>query len=83
MAVKASDEEQVQRTELGSRIRRLRESRNLGQEAFADIAGIHRNHVGLLERGKIDPRLSTLSRVADALGVTISFLLSDALSDSE
>ena len=77
MPVKASDQDQTQRAALGSKIRHLRELKGVGQEEFADMAGIHRNHVGLLERGKIDPRLSTLTRVAEALGVTIASLLTD------
>lgn len=52
-----------------------RDDRPVGQEAFADLAGIHRNHIGLLERGEIDPRLSTLSRVAAALKLDVSILL--------
>jgi transcriptional regulator with XRE-family HTH domain len=57
------------RKRLGIQLRELRKARGLGQDAFADLAGIHRTHVGMLENGKLDPKLSTLSRVAEALGL--------------
>jgi transcriptional regulator with XRE-family HTH domain len=51
----------------------------MGQEGFADLAGIHRNHIGLLERGELDPRLSTLDAVATALDISVDQLLAQAL----
>jgi transcriptional regulator with XRE-family HTH domain len=60
---------------LGSRIRRLRERKGISQEAFADICGLHRTAVGLLERGKSIPRLDTLLIVSEHLGIAVSELL--------
>ena len=68
------DEEEY-RLALGQHIRELRKQKNLGQEAFADLARIHRNHIGLLEHGKLDPRLSTLRQVAQALEIPLDELL--------
>jgi len=42
---------------------------------FADVCGLHRTAVGLLERGKSIPRLDTLLIVSEHLGVTVSELL--------
>lgn len=56
---------------LGQHIRQLRLQKGIGQEECADIAGIHRNHIGLIERGKLDARISTLQRVALALDTTL------------
>jgi transcriptional regulator with XRE-family HTH domain len=63
---------------VGRAIRRLREERNVSQEAFADRVGLHRTAMSALERGRTDPRLSTLERVARGLGVRVSELLHDA-----
>lgn len=60
---------------VGARIRALRQERGLSQDEFAARVGIHRTHPNKLENGKIDPRLSTLVRVADALGVSVGELL--------
>lgn len=65
------------REALGRRLRALRQDRGLNQDDFADELDLHRSHVGLLENGKLDPRLSTLTRVAARLGITPAQLLQD------
>jgi len=60
---------------LGNRMRSLRERKGISQEAFADVCGLHRTAVGLIECGKSIPRLDTLLLVAEHLGVTVSALL--------
>ena len=62
---------------LGRRIRELRIERGFSsQEAFADYVGVHRTFMGHLETGRKDFRLTTLIRVSEALGVTLSDLFS-------
>jgi transcriptional regulator with XRE-family HTH domain len=56
---------------VGKRIRRLREQRNLSQQALADGSGLSRNTLSLLERGQTSPTVSTLKRLAIALDVEI------------
>jgi transcriptional regulator with XRE-family HTH domain len=70
------------RKRLGIRLRELRKARGLGQDAFADLAGIHRTHVGMLENGKLDPKLSTLSRVAGALGLDVWEVINLAVTNA-
>jgi hypothetical protein len=41
------------------------------QEEFADYCKMHRTFLGHLETGRKDFRLTTIIRVADALGVTL------------
>ncbi|MFZ0436175.1 MAG: helix-turn-helix transcriptional regulator [Chthoniobacterales bacterium] len=55
-------------------LRRIRENRGLSQEALADLSGIHRTEASLLERGKREPRLGTLVKLAGALEVTVEEL---------
>jgi transcriptional regulator with XRE-family HTH domain len=55
---------------LGRHIRRLRQDRDLSQEALADAANINRNHIGAIERGATKVGVDKLFRLADALGVT-------------
>jgi transcriptional regulator with XRE-family HTH domain len=61
---------------LGVRIRELRTRRGWSQESFADIAGVHRTYMGHLERGEKNVSFLSIVRVANALGVTLSELLS-------
>lgn len=63
------------RVRLGQRIRELRLAKAMNQDEFAAAAGIHRTHPGKLENAQIDPQLSTLIKVARALGVGIEELM--------
>jgi transcriptional regulator with XRE-family HTH domain len=64
---------------LGQRIREIRIRRGFAsQEAFADYCKMHRTFIGHLETGRKDFRLTTIIRVADALGVTLSELFAGA-----
>jgi transcriptional regulator with XRE-family HTH domain len=53
----------------------LRIRENLSLESAADLAGIHRTHLGLLERGERQPTLSVALKLASALGFELSELL--------
>jgi len=53
-------------------IRVLRKRRNLSQRALAEASGLSRNTLSLLERGQTSPTVSTLKRLAIALGVDIN-----------
>lgn len=44
----------------------------LSQKAVAKLMGTTQRALARLERGEIDPKLSTLERYAEALGVSIS-----------
>jgi len=57
-------------------IRNRRLALGLSQEDLAERAKLHRNSVGLVERGKHSLGLLALLRLADALGVNASELLS-------
>jgi XRE family transcriptional regulator, regulator of sulfur utilization len=59
---------------LGTRIRELRLKRQWSQEEFADVCGIHRSHMGEIERGETNLTLSTLLTISQKLEVTISAL---------
>jgi transcriptional regulator with XRE-family HTH domain len=61
---------------LGQRIRELRIKQGFeSQDAFSEFLGLHRTVIGFWETGRTDLRLSTLLRIAEALGVTVSELL--------
>lgn len=41
----------------------------MSQEDLAEKAGIKRTYIGSIERGEVDPRLGTVSKVANGLGI--------------
>ena len=50
-------------------LRRLRQDRGLTQEELADLAGLTRNFVGMIEREENAPTVDTLEVLAKALDV--------------
>jgi transcriptional regulator with XRE-family HTH domain len=59
----------------GAALRRRREAAGLSQEALAERAGLHRNYVGLLERGQRMPSLLVVQQIALALETTMADLV--------
>jgi transcriptional regulator with XRE-family HTH domain len=62
---------------LGKRIRLLRVDRELSQEQLAHAAGMSRNFVSSIERGRHGVDVVRLARLAIALGVSLPNLLPD------
>lgn len=60
---------------VGRNIRRLREARRMTQEQLAFEAQIDLTYVGGIERGRRNPSLMVMVRIADALDVPVGDLL--------
>ncbi|MGA2183829.1 MAG: helix-turn-helix transcriptional regulator [Bryobacteraceae bacterium] len=56
-------------------MRALRRKKGWSQDVFADRTGLHRAHIGEIERGESNVTIQTLKTLADALGVRIVDLL--------
>jgi transcriptional regulator with XRE-family HTH domain len=67
---------------LGANVKRLRRNTGLSQEAFADLAGIHRTYVSDVERGRRNPTISVVEKLARALGVQAGALLVDPVEET-
>lgn len=61
----------------GLRLKLLRTSRGLSQEALADISGIDRSYIGGVERGERNISLINIHKLALALNVPIEELFKD------
>lgn len=57
---------------IGERLRELREARNISMRALATKSGLSANALSMIERGKASPSVSTLYKLADALGISIT-----------
>jgi len=58
-------------------LKALREQRGLSLRKLGEQAGVHYVSLVKMEAGRLDPRLSTLQRVAGALGVLVSVLIGE------
>ena len=56
---------------LGDQIRRLRLERHWSQRRLAEEAGVVQQNLSMYERGATNPRLETLTRLADALDAEV------------
>jgi transcriptional regulator with XRE-family HTH domain len=63
------------RRQLGMKVRALRDRRAMTQEVLAKKAGISRGYLARVETGRHEPTLTTLRKLAKALGVPVSELL--------
>lgn len=57
---------------IGERLRELREARNISMRTLAARSGLSANALSMIERGKASPSVSTLYKLADALGISIT-----------
>lgn len=58
----------------GQRVQELRKEHNLFQEQLADLAGVHRTYIGMIERAEKNITLCNIERIAKALEVKIKDL---------
>ena len=60
----------------GKKVQKIRKERGISQEKLAAAVGIHRNHMGRIERGETNPGLPLINKIARALRVKTKDLLS-------
>jgi len=68
---------------LGERIREERLRLKLTQAKLAEAVDISDTYMGSIERGERSLTLDTLVRLANRLGVTVDYLLSDSVPNSD
>jgi DNA-binding XRE family transcriptional regulator len=60
---------------LGQNLRKFRLKKNLSQDNLAKILNVDRAYISNIENGRMNPTLSTLEKIAKALGISSSELL--------
>jgi transcriptional regulator with XRE-family HTH domain len=63
------------RITFGKRVRELRLKRHLSQEKLAELADLHRNYVGGVERGERNVSLVNIVKLAHGLSVRPTSLI--------
>lgn len=67
---------------IGMNVRRLRQDKGYTQGDLAKYAGIRLGHVSKIERNETDPKLSTITKIMDALGCSADALFFDEAEKS-
>ena len=63
------------RVRFGKRCRKLRHEAGLSQLDMVNDHGFTLSHYQKIERGALDPRLSTLAKIAESFGISLSDLV--------
>ena len=61
--------------QMGRRLKKLREDRDMSRAQLAELAGITREYVRRVEGGVQDPTVGTLQKIARALKVKVADLV--------
>lgn len=61
-------------TRIARRVRALRDERGYSLDALAEMSGVSRSNISLIERGQSSPTAAVLDKLATGLGVTLASL---------
>ena len=61
--------------EFGNKVRKEREEKGYSQEAFAELVGVHRTYIGMIERAEKNLTLKSIEKIAKALNISVHKLL--------
>jgi transcriptional regulator with XRE-family HTH domain len=59
----------------GRNVQKYRKEKHLSQERLAELAGVHRTYIGMIERAEKNITLCNIEKIAKALNVEIKDLL--------
>ena len=66
---------------LAENIRKVRKKKGWSQKELGEMIGSHLSHINRIETGKYKPSLDVLKKIADALDVSLDYLVSDSGED--
>jgi transcriptional regulator with XRE-family HTH domain len=69
---------QVAEPLIGQRLRELREQHRLTMRGLAELAGVSASLISDVERGRVEPSISVLKRLAGALDTTLMYFFSES-----
>lgn len=70
---------EVDYVKIGNRVRETRHRKGITQEQLSKITGFSQPHIGHVESAKTKVSLPTLVKIANALDVTLDYLLFDSM----
>lgn len=67
----------------GANIKKYREDRQISQEKFAEISGLHRTYISDIERFQRNVSLLNVQKIADAIGIDAYKLLMEDIKNGQ
>ena len=64
-----TDQDKQKMKAFGKKVRELRLHKGISQEKLANIAQLHRNYIGAVERGEQNVSLININKIAKALNI--------------
>ena len=64
-------------TTIGRRIQAIREARGITRSVLAEVIGCHYRDILRWETSTHEPKVSTLKKIADALNVSLDYLVTE------
>ena len=61
------------REEIGSELQTIRVQRGMSQRELAEASGVHYSNIAKIEMGRYNVSVDILGKVADALGMRLTF----------
>lgn len=61
----------------GNKVREERLKKGISQEQLADLAGVHRTYIGMVERAEKNITLENIEKISTALGLAIKELFKE------
>lgn len=68
--------------EIGRKLRRLREDKNMSVYRLTQITGVSGHHIKGIEEGSRQPTIETLQRLTEALGYSLAEIFNDDMECS-
>ena len=68
--------------EIGKKLRKLREDRNITMYRLTQITGVSGHHIKGIEEGTRQPTVETLQRLTSALGTSLAEIFNDDMQSS-
>ncbi|MCD8031921.1 MAG: helix-turn-helix transcriptional regulator [Bacteroides sp.] len=67
-------------TQIGKNIKKLRNTRGLSQQAFAELFGLSRGNISSYEEMRAEPRIETILQIAKYFGIPVQEFIEKELS---
>ncbi|MCP4748464.1 MAG: helix-turn-helix domain-containing protein [Desulfobacteraceae bacterium] len=75
-------QQEVEALRIGSKMRRLRQRRNLTLQNVADLSGLSKSLLSQIENKNSVPPIATLLRISKALGVSIGYFFKESKAEN-